>query len=138
MGVLRSIMPAVWILIATTLIFWLTTGISTATLLSLAMLLLVTGVMVWSYFYLKKNDPDALLPEDELLRRKARENGLVGVMEIAELAGVSSQTVCNWRTRHRDFPLPVVELRSGPVFVASEVAAWLRLRELNKEKGNAN
>lgn len=53
---------------------------------------------------------------------------LVGIHEIAELAGVSRQAVVNWRTRHTDFPPAVEELRSGPVFNSSQVRAWLRKR----------
>jgi chromosome partitioning protein len=60
------------------------------------------------------------LPDDDLL----------GINEIAELAGVSKQAVANWRARFKDFPPPVADLRSGPVFRARQVRAWLRRRKV--------
>lgn len=44
------------------------------------------------------------------------ENRLVGIAEIAEIAKVSRQTVINWRNRYSDFPVPLQELKSGPVW----------------------
>jgi len=55
---------------------------------------------------------------------------LVGINEIADMAGVSRQAVANWRARFANFPRPVAELRSGPVFSRSQVRAWLRTRRL--------
>ena len=55
---------------------------------------------------------------------------LVGINEIADMAGVSRQAVANWRVRFANFPRPVAELRSGPVFSRSQVRAWLRTRRL--------
>jgi len=54
------------------------------------------------------------------------EHELVGINEIAAMAGVSSQAVTNWRTRSSDFPLPLSELASGPVFRRSQIRAWLK------------
>ncbi len=51
---------------------------------------------------------------------------IVGVNEIAAMANVSSQTVVNWRSRAVDFPQPLSELASGPIFRRSQVRAWLR------------
>jgi chromosome partitioning protein len=51
---------------------------------------------------------------------------IVGINEIAELAGVTRQAVVNWRTRADDFPAPVAELASGPVFEKSKIKSWLR------------
>ena len=62
-----------------------------------------------------------------------QESDLVGLHEIAEIAGVSSPAVANWRKRNIDFPKPVAELKSGPVFRAYEIRAWLRRR---KESGD--
>lgn len=53
---------------------------------------------------------------------------LIGIYEIAELAGVTPSAVANWRTRNLDFPRPAADLRSGPVFRANEIGAWLRRR----------
>jgi chromosome partitioning protein len=55
---------------------------------------------------------------------------LVGINEIASFANVSRQAVANWRVRFRDFPKPVVNLKAGPVFRATQVRAWLRKRKV--------
>jgi chromosome partitioning protein len=54
---------------------------------------------------------------------------LVGIAEIAGMAGVSRQAVANWRSRANDFPPAVVELQSGPVFRAVDIRRWLRKRK---------
>ena len=51
---------------------------------------------------------------------------ILGINEIAELAGVSKQVVVNWRSRAADFPCPIKELASGPVFRMAQIRAWLR------------
>lgn len=51
---------------------------------------------------------------------------LVGINEIAAMAGVTSQAVTNWRSRSADFPLPLSELASGPIFRKSQISAWLK------------
>jgi hypothetical protein len=51
---------------------------------------------------------------------------LVGINEIAAMAGVTSQAVTNWRARSADFPSPLSELASGPVFRKSQIRAWLK------------
>jgi len=56
----------------------------------------------------------------------------LGINEIALMAGVSRQAVANWRVRAPDFPQPVVELASGPIFRRSQIRAWLKH---NKRKG---
>ena len=55
---------------------------------------------------------------------------LVGINEIAAMAGTSKQAVANWRTRFADFPRPVVELAAGPVFKTTQVRSWLRRRKV--------
>jgi hypothetical protein len=54
------------------------------------------------------------------------EHDLVGINEIAAMAGVSTQAVANWRVRLSDFPQPLKELASGPVFRRTQVRAWLK------------
>lgn len=54
------------------------------------------------------------------------EHDLVGINEIAAMAGVSTQAVANWRVRTSDFPQPLKELASGPVFRRTQVRAWLK------------
>ena len=51
---------------------------------------------------------------------------LIGVFEVAELANVSASAVANWRKRFPDFPTPLAELKSGPVFSESAVKLWLK------------
>src|SRR5258708_1562783 len=49
---------------------------------------------------------------------------LVGTAEVAELLGVTKQTLSNWRSRGSSFPPPIAELRSGPVWKRDDIAAW--------------
>lgn len=48
---------------------------------------------------------------------------LAGLAEVAALLGVSKRTVKNYRDR-ADFPKPIEELASGPVWLRSDVQAW--------------
>jgi chromosome partitioning protein len=58
------------------------------------------------------------------------DDDLVGINEIAEMAKTSRQAVANWRSRMPDFPKPLVDLASGPVFRRSQVRSWLRRRKI--------
>lgn len=58
------------------------------------------------------------------------DDNLIGIYEIAELAGVTPPAVANWRKRTKDFPKPVTELKSGPVFRLGQIRAWLRKRRI--------
>ncbi|WP_084592157.1 ParA family protein [Novosphingobium sp. MBES04] len=53
---------------------------------------------------------------------------LIGIAEIARMAGVSTSAVGNWRRRHADFPQAAQELSAGPVFHSDSVAMWLKAR----------
>lgn len=55
---------------------------------------------------------------------------LLGIHEIAELAGVTKAAVINWRKRSTDFPKPIVELKSGPVFSSGQIQSWLKRRKI--------
>lgn len=57
------------------------------------------------------------------------ENALLGIWEVGELAGVSPQAVSNWRVRSGDFPKPVANLHSGPVFRRKDIILWLEKRQ---------
>src|SRR6266851_1979950 len=59
------------------------------------------------------------------------ESSLIGIYEIAEMANVSASAVANWRKRFTDFPTPLAELKSGPVFGQSEIKLWLARRQAN-------
>ena len=54
---------------------------------------------------------------------------LIGIFEIAELSNVSPSAVANWRKRFSDFPAPLVDLKSGPVFSENQVKLWLARRQ---------
>lgn len=53
---------------------------------------------------------------------------LMGLSEIAQLAGVTTAAVNNWKNRYNDFPDPVAELKAGVVFNKEQIEAWLRKR----------
>ena len=55
---------------------------------------------------------------------------LVGLYEIAQMAQVGTSAVANWRKRFSDFPRPVAELKSGPVFQREQIRSWLKRRRL--------
>jgi chromosome partitioning protein len=62
------------------------------------------------------------------MKQDGREGELLGLSEIAELAGVSRQVVANWRSRDAGFPTPVVALASGPVYDRSQIRSYLTRR----------
>lgn len=57
---------------------------------------------------------------------------LLGLFEISELANVSPSAVINWRKRFSDFPQPLAELKSGPVFSEAAVKVWLANRHVDQ------
>lgn len=57
-----------------------------------------------------------------------QEPELVGLYEVAEFAGVGPSAVANWRARDPNFPTPVAELRSGPVFKTTQIQKYLKRR----------
>lgn len=59
---------------------------------------------------------------------------LVGLAEIAEMAGVSRQAVTNWTARHDSFPEPLARLAAGPVWQRADIAAWLEAQGLSGGK----
>jgi hypothetical protein len=64
------------------------------------------------------------------------EHDVVGINEISAMAGVSSQAVANWRHRFTDFPKPISELASGPIFRRAQIRAWLKRN--NRSLGDGN
>jgi len=50
---------------------------------------------------------------------------LVGIIEIANRAGVKKDAVHKWRKRYAGFPAPVVMLAATPVWEWDDVARWL-------------
>src|SRR5258708_15079469 len=61
--------------------------------------------------------------------RETMTESLIGVFEIAEIANVSPSAVGNWRKRFSDFPAPLAELKSGPVFEENQIKLWLAKRQ---------
>lgn len=51
---------------------------------------------------------------------------MVGLAEVAQMAGVSTAAASNWRKRFPDFPAPVETLLAGPVFDPHQIRRWLR------------
>lgn len=62
-----------------------------------------------------------------LRRPKNISGNLIGLIEIAQMAGVKRPVVTQWRTRPMaiPFPEPVAQLHVGPVFWRPEVEVWL-------------
>src|SRR5438552_12703086 len=57
------------------------------------------------------------------------ESELIGVSEVAALAGVTRAAVTNWRARGTDrFPPPAAEARSGPLYRQADIEFWLAAR----------
>jgi len=52
------------------------------------------------------------------------EDELLGLSEVAELLGITRQTVTNWRSRRRDFPEPTADLKSGPIWIRARIVEW--------------
>lgn len=44
--------------------------------------------------------------------------------EVADLLGVTKQNVANWRARREDFPAPIANLKSGPVWSVDAIRGW--------------
>lgn len=57
------------------------------------------------------------------------DDDLIGLYETAQIAGVSPAAVGNWKKRYPDFPVPVKQLHSGPVFQRRQILHWLRKKE---------
>lgn len=62
-----------------------------------------------------------------------RRKELVGIAEIAVMADVSPSAVANWRTRFTNFPPPIAELASGPVFEKADISLWLKNKDFKKK-----
>lgn len=56
---------------------------------------------------------------------------LIGLSEMADLFGVSKQVAANWRSRHRDFPSPVAELKSGSVWKKENIVLWAQQHNIS-------
>jgi predicted nucleic acid-binding protein len=61
----------------------------------------------------------------------------VSVAEISARAGTSVNTVQSWRRRHSDFPVPLAQLATGPIWSWSAVADWIGTRPTRRVAGQA-
>lgn len=61
-------------------------------------------------------------------RELVNPDDILGVGEIADMAGVSSAAVANWRARGHGFPEPLFERKAGPFFSRRAVQRWLKHR----------
>lgn len=52
---------------------------------------------------------------------------LLGVAEVAALADVTKQAVSNWRMRYNNFPRPLQNLQSGPVWEREKIEGWIKI-----------
>lgn len=57
---------------------------------------------------------------------------LVGIKEIAQICGVTSQVVSNWRERRFDFPPPDCVLACGPIWEKQPMIFYLKASDLIK------
>ncbi|MFT4119741.1 ParA family protein [Bradyrhizobium sp.] len=51
---------------------------------------------------------------------------LVGLAEIAALFGITKQVASNWRTRKKNFPAAIADLKSGPVWQRDDIIKWAK------------
>lgn len=49
---------------------------------------------------------------------------LLGLSEVADLLQTTRPTVANWRTRRGNFPAPVADLKSGPIWRQADILDW--------------
>lgn len=68
---------------------------------------------------------------------------ILGIYEIAQYTNVSKPAVVNWRNRYHDFPKPIAELKSGPIYNTWEIELWLKskpdlLEEFKKNLGGTD
>src|SRR5688500_14139984 len=55
---------------------------------------------------------------------------LVGSSEVADMAGGPRAPVADWRWRYPAVPVPVADLKAGPVFARGQVRKWLKKRKI--------
>lgn len=70
----------------------------------------------------------------EIKRDLVEVDDLVGLGEIAELFSVRSSAVSLWSTRYEDFPRPIKRLKSGSLFLMSDVQKWKSARDMRKSR----
>lgn len=58
---------------------------------------------------------------------------LMGPYEIARAGGVHMRTARRWMALE-GFPAPIADLHMGPVYLASDVRAWIRRRAADRRR----
>jgi len=74
-------------------------------------------------------DYDRMQPlcHDYFVSKKIDPVDVVGAHEIAERLNLSFPNVVhNWRSRHQDFPKPILELNAGIFWDWNEIELWIR------------
>jgi hypothetical protein len=66
-------------------------------------------------------------------KRQRQTIELMGLYEIAQVAGVTPQAVSNWVTRKPTFPKPLALLASGAVWDGGVIRTWLAEQQLSPE-----
>ncbi|MEV7624245.1 Eco29kI family restriction endonuclease [Actinoplanes sp. NPDC089786] len=61
-------------------------------------------------------------------RREHADTRLAGMAEAAKIGGVSRQAVTNMRSRDANFPAPLADLASGPVFREADLVRYFKQR----------
>jgi chromosome partitioning protein len=64
-----------------------------------------------------------------------KDSELIGLSEVSELFGVSKQVVANWRLRRKDFPKPLAELKSGPIWQYQAIKSWAEQNNVDIRAG---
>lgn len=68
----------------------------------------------------------------------SEELDIIGLSEMADIFGVSKQVAANWRSRHEDFPNPIVELKSGSVWRKDDIVTWAQEHNIPIRNLNVN
>lgn len=61
------------------------------------------------------------------------DDDLLGLSEVADLLDTSRQVIGNWRQRRQDFPRPVAELKSGPIWRRASILEWAAANDIRAE-----
>ena len=78
-----------------------------------------------------------LLEISDRARPRVRTQRLGSLSDLAERLGVSRQTVWNWTRRYEDFPVPLAETASGPLWALREVEDWAKARSRSRRARSA-
>ena len=53
---------------------------------------------------------------------------VMGLSEVADYIKVSRQAISGWRTHRREFPKPYAELKSGPIWLTTDIVRFKKVR----------